>query len=293
MSRPDALLHDALESGRIHSAYLLAGPPEETRQAALRFARALVCSGAGPDVCEACDSCRRSQPASEPPEIDGSGKKGPLYRHIGDHADLFWLERGPDDTRVRIGQVRELQARLRLRSHAGGRRAAVIADAEWLNVEAQNALLHLLEEPPESTSLILVTTSASGLLATVRSRCQRLVWPPSASGDALADDAARAWVARFETLASAQVPEILDFAEEFRGARGQVVGEVTHLLEVGSAWLHARARRAAIQGSSDPAPCLDAFRTLASARKALVQRNANPQMVAERALFALREAAAR
>ncbi len=292
MSRPDALLHDALESGRVHSAYLLAGPSEETRAAALGFARGLLCRGAGARPCEACSDCLRSAPRPDEPEIDGAGKKGPLYRHIGDHADLFWVERGPDDTRVRIGQVRELQARLRLRTTEGGRRAAVIADAEWLNQEAQNALLRLLEEPPDETSLILVAASASGLLATVRSRCQRAVWPQAAA-DALDDEDARAWIARFEGLATAQVPEILDFAEEFRGARAQVADDVARLLAVGSAWLHARAKDAAVAGGGDPAPSLEAFRTLAQARKALVQRNANPQMVAERALFALREAAAR
>ena len=78
---------------------------------------------------------------------------------------------------MRIGQIRAVQQALRLRSHEGGRRAAVIADAEWLNQEAQNALLRLLEEPPPQTALLLVAATASGLLATVRSRCQRVAFP--------------------------------------------------------------------------------------------------------------------
>jgi len=64
-------------------------------------------------------------------------------------------------------------------------------------------------------------------------------------------------------------------------------------LEAGSAWLHARTRETVSVGGRDVRAELDAFSTLAAARKALAQRNANPQMVAERALFALREAAAR
>jgi hypothetical protein len=60
---------------------------------------------------------------------------------------------------------------------------------------------------------------------------------------------------------------------------------------VGSGWLRARVRRAAAEGRPARAE-LDAFRTLGRCRKDLDQRNANPQMVAERALFAVREAIA-
>ena len=110
----------------------------------------------------------------EPVEIDGTGKSGRLFRHIGDHPDLFWVDRG-DSTRVRIGQVRAVQAALRLGSHEGGWRVVVIADAEWMNQEAQNALLRLLEEPPERELPAAGGRPVRpGLLATIRSRCQRV-----------------------------------------------------------------------------------------------------------------------
>ena len=86
------LLRRSVESGRIHSAYLLSGPGSTPRDAALEFVRALVCQQAdGP--CETCIDCRRSSPR-EPIALDGTGRKGPLLRHVGDHADLFWIERG-------------------------------------------------------------------------------------------------------------------------------------------------------------------------------------------------------
>jgi DNA polymerase III delta prime subunit len=297
MSRPPAaLLHDALASRRIHSAYLLAGPGAEPRRAALAFARGIACNGEGARPCEACAGCRRSAESEERVDLDGAGKRGPLYRHVGDHPDLFWVERGADDTRVRIGQIRSLQAALRLRAHEGGWRAAVIADAEWLNQEAQNALLRLLEEPPERTALVLVATGASGLLATVRSRCQRVVWPAPRPESLLGADAPAEVlerVERFEQLSRASIPDVLDWAEEFRGARAEAAADVARLLETGSAWLHARAVAAARSGGGDVRTALDSFATLAHCRKALAQRNANPQMVAERALLALREAAPR
>jgi DNA polymerase III delta prime subunit len=284
-TREPPLLERSLESGRLHSAYLLSGPGEAPRRAALHFVRGIVCRAASGRPCEACDACRRSQPGEEI-EIDGTGKRGPLYRHVGDHADLLWTERGPDDTRVRIGQIRALQHALRLRSGEGGRRAAVIADAEWLNQESQNALLRLLEEPPPETSVVLVTASSAGLLATVRSRCQRVVFR-AGSGESLADPERAETLARLESLAAASLPDLLDWAEQFRGQRAVAAAGVEALLASGSAFLCQRIRERA----HVPGPGLDALlaahRDLASCRKVLVQRNANPQMVAERALLAL------
>jgi hypothetical protein len=291
---PQTLLRRSLESRRIHSAYLISGAGEAPREAALAFVRALVCESAGAQACERCGACRRSRTAADasPVVIDGSGKRGPLLRHVGDHPDLLWVERGADDTRVRIAQIRALQSALRLRSHEGGRRAAVIADAEWLNAESQNALLRLLEEPPEHTTIVLVTASAAGLLPTVRSRCQRVALPSADPRTWTGSDApaeAQAWLERFERLASASVPELLDWAEEFRGDRAQAVAGMEALLETGAAWLRARAGARAA-GGGPTRPVLDAFDSVLGARQALAQRNANPQMVAERVLLALREA---
>jgi len=291
---PDGLLRQSLASGRVHSAYLLAGPGDAPRDAALVFSRALVCRGEDGRPCGACADCIRSEPG-DPVAIDGAGKSGPLYRHVGDHPDLLWLERGADDTRVRIGQIRALQHALHLRSHEGGARAAVIADAEWLNQEAQNALLRLLEEPPAGTTLILVTASAAGLLATVRSRCQRVIFPAgrrAGVGDPEAAPEVQALASRLDALGSAGLPEILDWAEEYRGVRAPAAAAVSLLLETGGAWLHERVRRRVGEGDDRVCPELDAFHTLQDCRQSLVQRNANPQMVAERALLALREALA-
>lgn len=283
--RSAALLDRSLETGRIHSAYLLSGPGDRPRSAAQRFVRGLVCRGAGVRPCEACEACRRSSPG-EPIAIDGTGKSGPLYRHVGDHADLFWVERGSDDTRVRIAQIRALQHALRLRSNEGGRRAAVIADAEWLNQEAQNALLRLLEEPPRDTTLVLVAPSSAGLLATVRSRCQRVVFRDERR-DVLEAPENAEWLARLEALGAATVPDLLDWAETFRGPRAIAAAGVEGLLELASEWLRRRVRERA--GTRTPAlgDAVATHRVLADCRKTLVQRNANPQMVAERALFAL------
>ena len=82
MSDAAALLDRSLENDRLHSAYLVSGPGDASRDAALRFARGIVCRGTTGRPCEACDDCRRSQPGDEI-ALDGTGKKGPLYRHVG------------------------------------------------------------------------------------------------------------------------------------------------------------------------------------------------------------------
>jgi DNA polymerase III subunit delta' len=288
---PHAALASSLASERLHSAYLFTGPGEAPREAAAWFARALACRGAPPPPCEACPSCRRSAPR-DPVPLDGSGKSGPLYRHIGEHPDLLWVERGRDDTRVRIGQIRAVQQVLHLRPVESGRRAVVVADAEWLNLETQNALLRTLEEPPPDTHFVLVSASPSGLAATVRSRCQRVDFPaprPPAPDSEEAPEEVRELAARLASLPRQSVPELLDWAEEFRGARVVAAAGAAELLGVAAAWLHAGVCRDA-GAASALAPRLEAWRVLQDLRKALVQRNANPQLVAERALLTLREA---
>ena len=284
-------LRESVANDRVHSAYLLSGTGDGPRQTALEFVRALACEGSSGTACEACRGCRRSAPG-DPVEIDGSGKSGPLLRHVGDHPDLVWVERGAGDTRVRIGQIRALQAVFRLRPMEGGRRAGVIADAEWLNQEAQNALLRLLEEPPPRTTLVLVTAQPAGLLATVRSRCQRIRLPGERATLALGPDApdeVREIVVRLGQLGRMGPPDLLDWAEEFRGPRAIAAASVGELLGVASAWLHETTRQAASAGEPVDRR-LEAWSRLQGCRKSLVQRNANPQMVAERALLALQEA---
>ena len=193
--------------------------------------------------CEQCADCQRSAEPEEPIAIDGTGKKGPLYRHVGDHPDLYWIDRGDDGTRVRITQVRALQSALHLAPNEGGWRAAVIADAEWLNEAAQNALLKLLEEPPEQTCLVLVTSSPAGLAATIRSRCQR-VSLGAPSRVALRSDASpeevREIAHRLDDIHGRSVGQLLDWAEEFRGPRAIAAQKVSTLIAAGAEWLRER-----------------------------------------------------
>lgn len=296
-SDPAEILRRSIEHDRIHSAYLLTGAAPTATAAARDFARALVCQTGGGQACEACDACHRSSedPEEAPIALDGKGKRGPTHRHIGDHPDLLWLERGSDDTRITIRQVRAAQAALRLGANEGGRRVAVIDGAEWLNPQAQNALLRLLEEPPPATSLLLVASRASAIIATIRSRCVRVRFPDPAPPDLRATDTPEEIVeivATLDALRSHSVGELLDFAERYRGARATAAEGVSELIDVSARWLAEGVKARVAAGEAPARRALDAHKSLQQLRRDLVQRNANPQMVAERLLLGLRDAVA-
>ena len=116
--------------------------------------------------CEACSSCEWF-PDSHPD-----------FKHIAP------IESDDDESSKRktvrkkniaIHQIRELSEYLELSAHQeSGRRIVLIEPADSLNQAASNALLKILEEPPENTLFILVTSQAQKLIATIRSRCQLL-----------------------------------------------------------------------------------------------------------------------
>ena len=298
LSDPKDLLRGALARDRVHTGYLLSGAGDAPRATAEWFARALACGLGDPAdrPCESCPACRKSRPLEEHEIVEISGKREPFFRHIGEHPDLFWLSLATDSTRVRISQVRALQLALHFAANEGGRRVAVIDDAEWLNPQAQNALLRLIEEPPRDTSILLVTRTASVILPTIRSRCIRVAYPSEEMRSLRGDDApedVQALARRFDGIGELGLPELLDWAEEYRGARAVAAAHVEQLLATGSGWLRERVGALAREGDADVRPVLDAFKELTHCQRDLTSRNANPQMVAERGLFEVRSAVSR
>ncbi len=151
-----ARLRSLVRLGRVAQAYVFAGPAGiGKRLVATEFARALLC-GQGPDACEACDACRRTARAT--------------------HPELKVISCEEEKKEISIAQVRELIRGLSFASDS--RRAVIVDEAEKLNEEAQNALLKTLEEASVGTTILLVTSSPSTLLPTIRSRCQTILFHP-------------------------------------------------------------------------------------------------------------------
>ena len=87
---------------------------------------------------------------------------------------------------IKIDAVRALLDFIHLSSHRGGRRVVLIHPAERMNVQAANALLKVLEEPPPQAVFLLVTEQKDQLLPTIKSRCRQWALPAPSQAQALA-----------------------------------------------------------------------------------------------------------
>jgi DNA polymerase III subunit delta' len=156
------LLQRSLDRGRLAHAYLFSGHNiEELEGAAATLAKVLNCanpvrskSGAAIDSCDKCDCCKR---------VD-----------TFNHPDVQWLRAESKLRIISIDQIRELLQTVNLKPTMGGYKIGVITAADRLNQQAANAFLKTLEEPPERTIFILLTTDVSRILETILSRCLRL-----------------------------------------------------------------------------------------------------------------------
>jgi DNA polymerase-3 subunit delta' len=234
------------------------------------------------------------------------------------HPDLKWI--APQSGWIRVDAIRELQAELSLVANERGRRVAVIDGAECLRLEAANALLKTLEEPPRDTHLILIAGTGEVLPRTIRSRVVRYRIPPAPEAAIAAQlaeaglespdvwlaavlggtsvEAAQSWAevdlprARelldvLESMPEASATELLDFAETFRGA--EVRERVELLIAVYRALARRETERAAQAGDARALErWLDRFEAAERARRELVRRNLNPQLVVEGLLLELR-----
>jgi DNA polymerase-3 subunit delta' len=87
------------------------------------------------------------------------------------HVDVHAIAPESKSRRLLIEQVRELEQKVRMRSMSGGKKFAIIHDADRLMPQAANAFLKTLEEPPAETHILLISAHPSQLLETILSRC--------------------------------------------------------------------------------------------------------------------------
>jgi DNA polymerase-3 subunit delta' len=120
---------------------------------ALELAKSLNCTGADPP-CQQCVHCHQIQ--------------------VRSHPDVTVVERQPGRDNITIQQVRELRDAASLRPFQGARKVSIIAGAESLTLQAADALLKTLEEPPPTVTFALTASDLDGLPATIISRCRVL-----------------------------------------------------------------------------------------------------------------------
>gem|GEM_PF-648636 len=101
-----------------------------------------------------------------------------LKAEKGMHPDIIAIERQKDKRSILVDQIRALKKDVYILPNDCARKVYIINDAETMNVNAQNAFLQILEEPPAHAAFILKTSNPALLLKTVRSRCVDLKTQP-------------------------------------------------------------------------------------------------------------------
>lgn len=217
----------AFAGGRMHHGWLFAGPQGIGKAAlAYRFAAHILASAAERDP----QAARLAVP-------DGSANARQV-RALS-HPGLFVLRRAWNarDQRfpaaIPVDDVRRLRTFLGHRAAEGAWRVIIADTADELNVNAANALLKILEEPPPRTVFLLLSEAPGRLLATIRSRCRMLPLAPLGGEDL------RRAVSHALTAAGVGAPDETAWAELERLSEGSV-RRALGLLAGGGLDLHAR-----------------------------------------------------
>jgi DNA polymerase-3 subunit delta' len=153
-----SLLKRAIAEGRLGQGLIMAGPRGVGKRLfAIALAQALNCEHlTSGDACGACVPCQKIA--------------------TGEHPDVQTVQ--PDGHFIKINQMRQLRRESQYKTFEGRRRVLIVDEAEKMRQEAANSILKTLEEPPDDSLIILITSKPYALLDTVRSRCQMLNFAP-------------------------------------------------------------------------------------------------------------------
>jgi DNA polymerase III subunit delta' len=183
------LLQRSLAKGRLGHAYLFSGTDLDTLGAGARtLAKTLNCenpparspNGLALDCCDSCLSCRK---------IEGEN-----------HPDVRWVRPESKSRVITIDQMRELMQTVHLKPTQAAYKVSIIVAADRLNVQAANAFLKTLEEPPADSILVLLSTESHRILETIISRCLRLNFAGESSQ--FKDPIFVSWLTEFGNLAA-------------------------------------------------------------------------------------------
>ncbi|MDY3250927.1 MAG: DNA polymerase III subunit delta' [Candidatus Choladocola sp.] len=157
--REIAHLEQAISAGKVSHAYIFSGEKGTGKKTlADAFAMTLQCESEGERPCGRCHSCRQA----------GSGN----------HPDIIYI-RHDKPASIGVEDIRDqLTGDIQIRPYNGKYKIYIIPEAEKMTVQAQNAILKTIEEPPEYAVIILLPANEQSFLDTIRSRCVTLNLKP-------------------------------------------------------------------------------------------------------------------
>lgn len=199
-------LREMLARDRFPHSVIIAGPRGSGKYTlAQMVAKAMNCRRAGtaheqgatllaqqtadelPDFCGECDNCvriaeadnleARCAEAVEARENLRETDRRETRLFIQSHPDVLVIPPDPPQLMIKVDQVRRVTETIYHRPTAGGRRVFIFSDSAFMK-EAANALLKVLEEPPEFATIFLLTENPGEFLPTIRSRCVTFTLAP-------------------------------------------------------------------------------------------------------------------
>jgi DNA polymerase III subunit delta' len=152
-------LKHIIQTQKIPNAFLFYGDENSKRSEAASFlAKGCNCLENSDGACNHCISCCK---------IDAKS-----------HPDIIFIDLEKEKKIISISQIRKIELTIASRQNEARNRVVIILHADMMNHHAQNALLKMVEEPPEKTFFILVAQKINMFLPTIISRCQKIRFKP-------------------------------------------------------------------------------------------------------------------
>ena len=211
-------LSAAFAAGRLSHCYLLAGPPGSGKHTlALILAAAMECTEGARRPCGVCPQCRKVRD--------------------GVHPDVVTVD-DPARKIISVELIRKARADVYIKPNEGLRKVYIIPRAMDMNAAAQNALLKIMEEPPDYAAFLLLTDGAQRLLPTIRSRSVLLQLSPLSEREGLAE-----LERRFPQKDRAALAAAWERSEGFLGQAVLLLTEGEHLAPETQSFSDCFARR--------------------------------------------------
>jgi len=183
---------NGMTTGRLAHAYLFYGPEGGGKEAiALELAKALNCQHESTKPCNECPSCSKINQLKHPdikfiiPEAKSWNSQDIQKKYQLKAENPYSRIEYTGTTSISIDKIRDLKNEAKYTPYEAQKKVFILTEAEKMTRESANSFLKLLEEPPDNLLIILITSSLSTILDTIKSRCQMVYFPPLSFEEAL------------------------------------------------------------------------------------------------------------